>query len=319
MISEFFTATDYEKLKQCMNEYFNWFDNCMQMERNKKEKQFINLIKNGVISENWVNGKIGKFTFDNTRFEYRFLEGMRDYQDKDEILQQPVLSCGFVAWLIKHWGEDTPAIYSGYLQAKLNDYKAEHKKDADVLNRNLEREFYDQYRSEEEQWVKQSEAIFDFISEPEVNKIKEYVKYYFKHVSQFETKGKTDKVNIGKEQPYRVELDKETESKVLETYRFWNSTEKYIQTRTPIITNNIFKDTTQKEFLEMVSAADFSKLYNTKGIKQRVGQNIVALSKIINSDEWTGQATTKLNTTIRALQKNTQFHEYEDLKNKFIQ
>jgi len=151
---------------------------------------FIKRIKSHtlVCGDGWANGKVGFFhDFDNNCL-YRFIEDEagrmgRDYTEADRNL--PVLICGFVAWLIKYWGTDTQNIYADYLQAKLNQYKTEHKNDADVFKRDLEREFYDQYRTKEEQWVKQSEAIFDFISEQEVNEIKKYVKYYFEYVDSF--------------------------------------------------------------------------------------------------------------------------------------
>jgi len=158
----------------------------MQTENSKEKKYLIELIKSGTISNHWANAKAGQFRdFDNNCL-YRFCEtdeNLYHYlQEEDEQRNLPVLACGFVAWLIKHWGNDTQTIYSGYLQAKLNQYKAEHKNDVDVFKRDLEREFYNQYRAKEEQYVKQSEAIFDFISEPEVNEIKNYVQYYFDYV-----------------------------------------------------------------------------------------------------------------------------------------
>ncbi|MDR2441639.1 MAG: hypothetical protein LBE12_19935 [Planctomycetaceae bacterium] len=184
-ISEFFTTNDNEKLNQCMNEYFKWVDNCIQIENDKQEKNLIGFIKSGTISNSWVNGKAGYFNdFDNNCL-YRFCEIDENcnhfLQNEQEQRNLPVLACGFVAWLIKHWGTDTQTIYSGYLQAKLNQYEAEHKNDADVFKRDLKHEFYDQYRAKEQQWVEQSEAIFDFISNSGVNQIKSYVKYYFEY------------------------------------------------------------------------------------------------------------------------------------------
>ena len=56
---------------------------------------------------------------------------------------------------------------------------------------------------------------------------------------------------------YKLELDKETESKVLENFEFWesrkHSNKGYV---------NIFQDITKQQFLEMVHNADFSELYN---------------------------------------------------------
>jgi hypothetical protein len=329
-ISEFFTANDNEKLNQCMNEYFNWFSNCIQMETNKEEKKLINFIKSGTLSNSWVNGKAGLFRdFDNNCL-YRFCETDEEcshrLQREQEQRNSPVLACGFVAWLIKHWGTDTQTIYSGYLQEKIDQYKNEHKNDADVFKRDLEREFYDQYRAKEEQWVKQSEGIFDFISEPEANRIKEYVKYYFEYVCQSDTKtnptpqpeaaeeGKANKVKAEQEQLDKLKLDKKAESQVLGNYNFWNNLENSKERQY----TNIFKDITEHKFLEMVSTADFSEL-NKKGISQRVKCNVFVLSRLLNNREWGETAAEKLNTTLADCQKRTEFNEWELLKSKFLQ
>ncbi|MDR0686281.1 MAG: hypothetical protein LBF79_02305 [Dysgonamonadaceae bacterium] len=156
-------------------------------------RDLIQDISTGMVTV-WKNGRAGQFVDINNNCLYRFLETTPDFSrwlispdNHPEIQKLPIMACGFVAWLIKYWRESTQEIYSGYLQARLNQYKAEYKKDADVFMRNLEQEFYNQHRADEEQRIKQSEAIFDFISEPEVNRIKKYVKCYFEYVSEFNT------------------------------------------------------------------------------------------------------------------------------------
>lgn len=107
---------------------------------------------------------------------------------------------------------------------------------------------------------------------------------------------------------YRITLDKELENKVLKIYQFWNNTEKDVKGNN-IITKNIFKDINQHDFLEMVCNADFSEIYNKSKCKYRVGQTVIELSKIINDEKWTEQAAKTLKTTIRNLQKNSQYLE----------
>ncbi len=113
-------------------------------------------------------------------------------------------------------------------------------------------------------------------------------------------------------QQYRLELTKDLEAKVLKVYQFWcnldNSKEGY---------KNIFEGTTQADFLNMVSDANFTTLYNTSRIKQRVGGTVVILADILGND-WGKEVTKKLYTTIRNLQKNTGFAEYEALKKEFL-
>lgn len=187
-IAGFFTTADNDKLNQCMTGYFSWFDKCLLIENNKGEIEYVKNIKSGTLTcgNGWANGKSGQFRVFDNNYQLRFCEtdenGYHFMLKEEEQMKLPVLACGFVAWLIKHWGTDTQTIYSGYLQARLNKYKSEHSKDADVFKRDLEQEFYNHYTANEEQWVLQSEAIFDFISEAETNKIKEYVQYFFEYV-----------------------------------------------------------------------------------------------------------------------------------------
>ena len=187
-ISDFLSAKDFENLKFCFEEFLTSLDKCIQYEKERGEISYVDSIKSHTLKfgYGWANGKSGQFRVFDNNYQLRFCEtdenGYHFMLKEEEQMKLPVLACGFVAWLIKHWGTDTQTIYSGYLQARLNKYKSEHSKDADVFKRDLEQEFYNHYTANEEQWVLQSEAIFDFISEAETNKIKEYVQYFFEYV-----------------------------------------------------------------------------------------------------------------------------------------
>lgn len=189
-IAGFFTTADNDKLNQCMTGYFSWFDKCLLIENNKGEIEYVKNIKSGTLTcgNGWANGKSGQFKDFENDYQLRFCEtdenGYHYLQNEEEQKISQVLACGFVAWLIKHWGEDTQTIYSGYLQAQVNQYKSAHKNDPDVFKRDLEGEFFNQYKSKEDSWIEHSEAIFEFISEDEVLKIKKYIDNYIEFVSQ---------------------------------------------------------------------------------------------------------------------------------------
>lgn len=138
-----------------------------------------------MIGNGWANGKSGQFKDFDRNYQYRFCEtdesGFYYLLNDEDQRKTSVFACGFVAWLIKHWGTDTQTIYSGYLYARLNQYKYARKNDADVLKRDLDNEFFEEFNSDEEKLVLQSEAIFDFISEFEAKKIKEYVRCFFEY------------------------------------------------------------------------------------------------------------------------------------------
>ena len=113
---------------------------------------------------------------------------------------------------------------------------------------------------------------------------------------------------------YEKELGKDLETRVMKIYDFWKNCE-----LNPNGYINVFYDVTPFQFCKMVSEADFLELYNTKSFKHRVGQSVVVLSKIIKDENWTLKAEKNLGTTIINLQKNTNFAEYEDLKDAFPQ
>lgn len=190
-ISDFLTKSDNIKLKFCIDELSNWLDTCVHFENNRGEIEYVKNIQlqKITIGNGWANGKSGQFNDFDNNYQYRFCEtdenGYHYLLNDEEQRKLPVLACGFIAWLIKHWGTDTQTIYSGYLQARLNQYKSSHKNDADVLKRDLDSEFFEQYNSQEEKFVLQSEAIFDFISDDDVKKIKNYIINYFDFISRY--------------------------------------------------------------------------------------------------------------------------------------
>ncbi|MDR1644786.1 MAG: hypothetical protein LBS05_03020 [Tannerellaceae bacterium] len=264
----------------------------------------------------WGNGRIGYFDDPDNNCLYRFIELVekdgrlgdpiyseydkenkywysaegRDCYYKQKARQLPALAGGFVGWLIKHWGDGTQTIFSGYLQARLAQYKAEHKNDADVFKRDLEREFYDQYRAKEEQWVRQSEGIFSFISDPEVNQIKGHVRYYFEYVSQFETKtnpspqpeaakkleSNTNAANTGEPQQYTLDM-----TKISAVYKFCIDT--------GVLDNAIVSDV---KFINAVHEANFREIHAhaaSRGMKTKCTYIISVLSKFIPENsrkEW---------------------------------
>jgi hypothetical protein len=120
------------------------------------------------------------------------------------------------------------------LQTELNQHEAEQRNDADVFKRDLEREFYGQYRAKEEQRIKQSEAIFDFISNHEKNLINDYVQNYFEYVKTKEnennkmetnnlTRQTTTNTNINNKGCFNIITNRVgTKEKMKEKQSFWS-------------------------------------------------------------------------------------------------
>jgi hypothetical protein len=111
-------------------------------------------------------------------------------------------------------------------------------------------------------------------------------------------------------QQYQLTFTKELEQKFLAVYSFWHE----LDSKTHI---NIFKNTTQQEFTNMVCHAVFSGM-TTTNILQRVQMTVYILSKLID-DEWGKRAAQSLNTDIATCQKRCSGDEGQAMKSKFLQ
>ena len=140
---------------------------------------------------------------------------------------------------------------------------------------------------------------------------KDYINFLKGRLSEINGEVKNSDVVVPPLQ-YKLELTKDIEAKVLSVYQFWNTKKNTIQGN-----ENIFANIKQVDFLNMIINNDFTALYNTKGIKQRVGYTVAVLATILG-DEWGDITARKLNTTIREMKKNTRFNEYDALKNQFL-
>jgi len=288
----------------------------------------------------WENGKFGYFIpFRNTiLFNVPMLhEGRKDGKglrfaqvhkdDKPLIYSQgdDIVISGFGEFVLENWGKDLLKLCDDYIGKKLISSIEQWNKDnyPNKIEKETKLRLLNEIKEiEQKKWSKVT--ISEYFTSTDYEKLNQCMTVYFEWIDETICKNNhsdaTDslKENIGEPQQYRIVLDKITENKVLEVYQFWDRKDKNRNTNIPTIEVNIFKDITQSDFLEMVRKADFTSLFNTNGFKQRTGQTVVALSNIINDDKWKEQATGKLNTTIRDLQKNTRFHEYETLKNRFM-
>jgi hypothetical protein len=151
----------------------------------------------------WANGKAGQFKDFDGNCLYRFCE--TDKHCSSYLLREreqrslPATACGFTAWLLKHWGEETEAIFSGYLSAQVNMYKEAHRNSADSWKRSLEAEFFSKHKEQESSLVKQSEAINEFLISDEVSLLQSYADAYFEYVDSKASAAVSSKVEATKQ------------------------------------------------------------------------------------------------------------------------
>lgn len=162
----------------------------------EKKIDLIQYISNKTITNKWVNGSEGYFHDFDKDGSYRFLEG--DYTEGDRNL--PILATGYAGYLIKHWGCDIQKINENYLNMRLEQYENLNKNEPDADLRNLENEFYTKYKDWEKGLVKQSKAIFEFITDDEIKKINGYIDRYFRYVDVVVTKNNLQRDNNNNQQ-----------------------------------------------------------------------------------------------------------------------
>ena len=158
-------------------------------EQKRKEDEEVELVRKGdllscinreIPTNTWINGKSGCFKYFNDQ-QYRFCETHVSPEQPQK--DSPVIACGFVAYLLKHWGEETEDIFTNYLEAKRYEYEYAHGCDPDAPNRDLTYEFYLYWDWEDEnQAIKQLPALREFITSAEADLINGYIDGYDTYV-----------------------------------------------------------------------------------------------------------------------------------------
>lgn len=145
----------------------------------------------------WANEKVGEIVDLNGNNEYRFIE--YDYildvngEDKhfhkktkdEEEYSCPIVVKGIVGyWLHKKDYEGTKAIFDGYYQLCLWEYKKTHETDFDAWKRDLQKEFVCYHHiPTEKKWIKESEALFEFITESDQKTVKRIMESYLEYAN----------------------------------------------------------------------------------------------------------------------------------------
>ena len=172
-------------------------------------KDLIACVGNRTLTDRWANSKVGIFEDYDNSYLYRFREAnstREHYVEREEENKQgPVIFCGFVAWLMKHWGNDTVQIFESYINTRLAEYKNTHNTAPDALKRDLCAEFYNQHEEQEKPLVKQSEALYEYLTDTDVKTIKQYIENYFEYV---QSKVTTTTKNKSKSPQQKNELPK---------------------------------------------------------------------------------------------------------------
>lgn len=267
------------------------------------EYNLIDKVNAGTIIDYWSNGNIGCFNDVDNTCQYRFIEchlnengivcSNINMHNDDAARELPIMVCGFVGWLIKKWSNDTTVIYDGYLQAKINQYKELHKNDADLPFRDLVREFYESHKNIENQWIKQSEKIYEYITKDEVSKIKNYIDNYLKYLNL-----KYNSLYPGATIPKAKQIQSFKDS--FSSTDAYNSIIEWLQDKKKLNNSGVF-NLGQNEFVEFVYALHYKNYFG----KKPNSTQIIAFMKELNIAPLTSQQI----NNIKRKHENTNFNE----------
>lgn len=143
------------------------------------------------ITNKWMNGKVGEIVDIIGDGSYRFvdyvIEGdvIRKFHiSKEEELSCPVIASGIVGYWLHNRDKFTiKPLFESYFSMKMSQYEKEHENDNDAWNRDLEKEFALHYHiPTEKKAIHSSEAIFEFLTEEDAQKIRNITKNCLKFI-----------------------------------------------------------------------------------------------------------------------------------------
>ena len=154
----------------------------------------------------WRNGQDGAIVDNNNDGVYRFVESKRNgvgepiYYDFD-INEIPTLAVGILAFWLKHRKngnrllevfakrqrevEDFKELFTWYTELRFDQFKDNNKKDPDSWDWDWSYEFYTRYIIPHEIHLnKESEALFDYISDDDISYAKSIMKNYIAYLKK---------------------------------------------------------------------------------------------------------------------------------------
>lgn len=143
------------------------------------------------ITDKWMNGEVGEIVDIIGDGSYRFVDYViegdvirKRYFSKEEELNCPVIATGIVSyWLHNRDKFPIKSLFESYYSLKMSQYEKEHENDNDAWNRDFEKEFALRYHiPTEKKAIHSSEAIFEFLTEEDVQKIGNITKNYLQFI-----------------------------------------------------------------------------------------------------------------------------------------
>lgn len=143
------------------------------------------------LTDKWRNSKFGEIVDIKDDGNYRFVDYIVDedvkirkqYVSETEKLTCPIIATGIVGyWLHNKDSLGVKSIFEGYYNLKMSQYEKEHECDDDAWERDLKKEFVCRHHIlAEKKAIMESEAIFSYVTESDIKKIRSITANYIKY------------------------------------------------------------------------------------------------------------------------------------------
>lgn len=142
-----------------------------------------------MITDKWINGALGEIVDIKSDGNYRFVD-YATYEDgklkkvhlsEDDEMTCPVVATGFVGYWLHNRNKAVRTVFEGYFNTMMTAYEREHECDDDAWDHDYRKEFATRkHLPAERKLMKLSEAIFPYLTEADVKRIKGLSNNYLK-------------------------------------------------------------------------------------------------------------------------------------------
>lgn len=143
---------------------------------------------NTIITDAWLTGQTGEIVDIKGDYVFRFIDFINNgelrhkHTTEESKLTCPVVATGLVGFWLHHKDDiGIKDIFEAYFKFRLEQYVSAHKYDDDAWERDLQKEFICQHHiPSEKNLIKESEALFAYITESDQKKLMSVSSNYLK-------------------------------------------------------------------------------------------------------------------------------------------
>ena len=145
-----------------------------------------------IITNHWANGKTGSIVDIQGDCVYRFVDylecgdeiRLKYKTDAEKLASCPIVASGIVGyWFHNNQRMNTKSLFESYFDRRYMIYEKAHENDDDAWERDLKEEFIkSEHIVKEKRRIKNSEAVFEYLTEADIKQVQSISSSYLKFV-----------------------------------------------------------------------------------------------------------------------------------------